>query len=308
MRSSPRHVVQYADMPVARRRIAPRSVEKTKAKPLLRREYRSITDVARLVNVSPGTIRVWEREGLLRPRRTPGKHRLYGRADLERARRIQYLRRVMRLNAPSIRRELGPLGPSPGDGPVTATDPKLGPRLRGARVSRGLSLAEAARRTGLSVSFLSAVELGQSGISLVNLYKVAEAYGATIAGLQEEGQHPPRAVLRPGSRPKFVTDDGRVSVEDLIDLPGRLRATLLEIAPGAESGEAYSHSGEEFVYVLGGHVGFWIGKDEHYELSAGEALHLSSRRPHRWRNLGGTYASLLWVNVSPKGKRSSRPH
>lgn len=278
------------------------------SKPLPRREYYSITDVAQLVSVSPGTIRAWEREGLLSPRRTPGQHRLYDRSDLERARRIQYLRRVVRLNAPSIRRELGPPnGSSVSDGPVTATDPKLGPRLRGARIGQGLSLAEAARRTGLSVSFLSALELGQSGVSLVNLYKLAEAYGVTIAGLEEEGPRPPRAVLRPGARPKFVTDGGRGTVEDLIDLPGRLRATLLELAPGGESGEAYSHSGEEFVYVLGGHVGFWIGKDR-YELSAGEALHLSSRRPHRWRNLGGTYASLLWVNLSPRVSRSTRAH
>jgi transcriptional regulator with XRE-family HTH domain len=263
----------------------------------------SIADVARLAKASPATVRAWEREGLLRPSRTPGGHRVYTDQDLERIRRILFLRRVGKLNAAGIKRELGSPAPtlrSPTD-PVTATDPALGPRLRSTRLARALSLADVAATTGLSVSFLSAVELGQSGISLVNLYKLAEAYGITIATLQNPGLSPqaPRRVLVPGERPRYSVDDGRVVVEDLIEETGRLRATLLEIAPGGESGDAYEHAGEEFVYVLSGHVAFWVDETDYYELHASQSFHLVSSRPHRWKNIGNGFASLLWVNMSP---------
>ncbi len=261
----------------------------------------SIAEVASLTELSPATVRAWERDGLIRPRRTAGGHRLYSDVDVDRLRRIRYLRHVARLNAAGVRRELGPAENPPveANGGVTATDPNLGPRLRAARTEKGLALADAARTTGLSVSFLSAVELGQSGISLVNLFKLAELYGVTIASLQDGHQNAPRRVLRPGGRPRYVVDDGRVTVEDLIDQAGKLRATMMEIAPGGESGDAYTHPGEEFVYVLAGQVAFWVDEDEYHELRAGESIHLFSTLLHRWRNIGETSASLLWVNMIP---------
>src|ERR687889_461437 len=48
--------------------------------------------LARRVGVSPEALRAWERRyGLLRPTRTAGGVRIYGAADLERARRMREL-------------------------------------------------------------------------------------------------------------------------------------------------------------------------------------------------------------------------
>src|SRR5215470_15589639 len=67
----------------------------------------AIGEVARLTGVSQGLLRLWEREGLVSPQRTPGGHRFYTAADLERLHQIAHLRRVERLNTAAIRRELG---------------------------------------------------------------------------------------------------------------------------------------------------------------------------------------------------------
>lgn len=50
-----------------------------------------ISVVAELVGVHPQTLRHYEREGLVTPARTAGGMRLYGRADLDRLRRIVQL-------------------------------------------------------------------------------------------------------------------------------------------------------------------------------------------------------------------------
>ncbi len=255
----------------------------------------AIGKVARLVGVSHGLLRLWEREGLIYPQRTAGGHRFYTEEDIVRLRRIVHLRRVDRLNAAAIRRELGyaerPSAPERPD-----ARPETGRRLRALRTGQGLSLAIAAERVGLSTSFLSAVERGQASISLANLFKLADIYGTTVPGLYIAPQNNQR-IVHPADRPRFVDQSGLVVIEDLITHPGALEAQRIEIQAGGGSEEAYTHPGEEFLYVLSGQLDFWIDENEHYRLQAGDALYLPSTQAHRWRNAQEIPAVVLWINA-----------
>ena len=256
----------------------------------------SIGEVARLTGVSRAVLRLWERERLISPRRSPGGHRLYSADDLGRLRQIALLRRLDRLNAAAIRRELGTAENADGLEPDEG-EPTLGPRLRALRVERGWSLAEVAAKAGLSVSFLSAVERGLSSISVGNLFKLADAFGTTVPGLTSGQPDVGRSVLRPEERPRYVAGRGRVTIEDLVAAPGALEAQRIEILPGGGSEGCYSHPGEEFVYVLAGRLRFWIGEAEDHRLEPGDALSFRSARSHRWRNDGNAPVTVLWINV-----------
>jgi len=238
---------------------------------------------------------LWERERLINPKRTPGGHRLYSGDDLQRLRQIAHLRRVDRLNMAAIRRELGAADGAATSGPNTARE--LGQRLRALRTEWRWSLTEVAEKSGLSVSFLSAVERGQSSISVASLFKLAAAYGTTVPGLSPDYQLHHRSVLHPRERPRYVAGRGLVVIEDLIASPGALEAQRIEIQPGGGSEEGYAHPGEEFVYVLAGQLTFWIDEREHYGLQAGDSLYFRSARLHRWRNDGTTPTTVLWINV-----------
>ena len=48
-----------------------------------------IGEAALLVGVSPSALRLWERQGLLRPARSHGRYRLYSDADLDHLRHIR---------------------------------------------------------------------------------------------------------------------------------------------------------------------------------------------------------------------------
>ena len=255
----------------------------------------SIGEASRLARVTQAALRGWERAGLFLPRRTPGGHRLYTAQDLDRVRRINYLRRFERLNPAAIRRELGPSAESMEEPP--AATGTLGPRLRALRLERGLALVDVARRTGLSVSFLSAVELGQVGISLGNLFKLSDVYDTTVAGLEAGDRRTPHQPLRAADRPRFVGDNGRVVIENLVTVPGSLKAHRFEIAPGGESKESYSHAGEEFVYIVSGQLTLWIDEREQHELHTGDSLYFRSRQPHSWRNEGSSLAIVLWTST-----------
>ncbi len=53
-----------------------------------------ISAVSEMFKIHPQTLRLYEREGLLRPSRTEGNTRLYGEADLDRLRAILNLREM----------------------------------------------------------------------------------------------------------------------------------------------------------------------------------------------------------------------
>jgi quercetin dioxygenase-like cupin family protein len=63
-------------------------------------------------------------------------------------------------------------------------------------------------------------------------------------------------------------------------------------------GVGYRHEGEEFVYVLAGHVEVSVG-DHRNTLEEGDTLHFNSGIPHHIRNIGKKEAELLVVIYNP---------
>jgi DNA-binding transcriptional MerR regulator len=252
-----------------------------------------IGEAARLVGVSASALRLWERQGLVRPERSASGYRTYGDEDVARLRQVQSMRSE-RVNAPGIRRLL----PSPPG----AADPQgegrmEGERLRRLRRGRGLSLRAAAERTGLSMSFISAVERNASGASVATLQRLMSAYGSTMLELFRPV--PAGRLVRPRQRPTLRVGGQGVRIEQLAADLRQLEPQLFILAPGSSSDGAYAHAGEEFIYVLAGRCTVWVGADERYRLTEGDALSFPSTLPHRWRNDASGETRLLWINTPP---------
>src|SRR4028119_1213226 len=64
-------------------------------------------EVSRAVGWAPQTLRLWERERLVRPRRTDRGYRVYAEPDVRRLRQIKHLRKVEGLNFAAIRKQRG---------------------------------------------------------------------------------------------------------------------------------------------------------------------------------------------------------
>jgi len=69
-----------------------------------------ISVAAKLLQCHPQTLRLYEREGLLEPKRSPQHTRLYSEADLERVRQIQRLTQDMGVNIAGVEVVLDLLG------------------------------------------------------------------------------------------------------------------------------------------------------------------------------------------------------
>ena len=253
-----------------------------------------ISEVARRVGISSSALRAWEALGLVRPQRTESRYRLYGESDVRVLQRAIFLRRARGLNPPAIVHVLkrqGVVSP-PAEG-------TLGPgqRFRRLRVRRGLSLADVAKATGVSVGFLSALERGQMRSSVATLRRIARFYGTNILSLFETAGKNPRLV-RPSER-KILETTPDVRMELLAWGNTAMEPHLFRVKPGGGSGESYSHEGEEFLHVLRGDFEIWLNKSEHYRLKPGDSLYFESSTPHRWKNPGRKEAWVLWINTPP---------
>src|SRR5579864_4955097 len=68
--------------------------------------YLTVGQTARILGVSPSTLRLWENVGLISPARSSGRYRLYNHELLSVLKRIKYLRDVKKLSVPGIKKAL----------------------------------------------------------------------------------------------------------------------------------------------------------------------------------------------------------
>ncbi len=275
--------------------------------PRARRRARSATDrtgarfgfltvgrAARILGVSPSTLRLWENVGLVVPERSDGRYRLYSPELLKVLKRIKYLRDVKQLNVPGIKQALG--GPRSA-GPGAAPPRTSAPSCAACAANAASASTEAARRAKISPGFVSAIERSQANASVATLLRLAAAYGTTVIDLFDLPRQPSRLV-KPRERRVLQTESG-VRMELLSTGTTMLESMLFHVAPGAGSDGAYSHQGEEFIYMLKGSLEIWLDELDCYVLHEGDSFWFESTLGHRWFNPSKQEAVLLWINTPP---------
>lgn len=254
---------------------------------------------AEALGVNPSTLRLWERSGLLTPRRTPNGHRRYTPQDLNRIRDIKRLRLMQGLNHAAIRSILKVDGAAPSGVCQTSDDQELGRQLHAIRVRRGLTLREVSRRTGLAISFINSIEHGIGRPSVASLTKLARSYRTTISALSGRRVGSTGKVIRAGRYRTLPILGKGIKVEQLAEGQWAMECQRFTIRPGAGSEGPYAHKGEEFIHVLAGRVEIILDGREQYRLGPGDSAYFESTSYHAWRNPGSETAVLLWINTPP---------
>jgi DNA-binding transcriptional MerR regulator/quercetin dioxygenase-like cupin family protein len=255
--------------------------------------FLTVGQTARILGVSPSTLRLWESVGLVAPIRSNGRYRLYSPELLKVLKRIKYLREVQQLNMPGIKRALGATA-----APKPRPEPRpLGPKLRRMRERTGVGIVEAARRAGISAGFLSSIERAQANASVATLQRLATAYGTTVMELFQAPKGRDRLV-RPADRRVLEVQSG-VRMELLSTGATMLQSMIFRVAPLSGSDGSYSHQGEEFIYMMAGTLEVWLDELECFVLNEGDSFWFESTLGHRWFNPSKEEAVLLWINTPP---------
>jgi transcriptional regulator with XRE-family HTH domain len=162
----------------------------------------------------------------------------------------------------------------------------IGEQIRELRRVRGLTQSELAEKSGLATNTLSLIERGLSSPTVSTLQKIASALGIDINNLFS-----PMSV-RPGvcyikTYQRKPTELAQGQLANLASgFPDPVFSPLwFTMEPGARSGTAVTHPGQEFVYCLQGQL-LYVVETRAYLLEPGDSLLIDAMLPHRWQNAG----------------------
>ena len=171
----------------------------------------------------------------------------------------------------------------PSDGTVKEGLPDVGEIIRRLRLQRGLSLHEVAARTGISASFLSAVELGKSDIALKRLARLARFYGHDVGSLLGYSARQ--------AEPHFIPTHDRVKVArgrgvdyEVIRLTGlNFEFITATLQPRSRFRDKITHEGIDFGYCARGQL-VLVYNDAEYVMDERDGAVWSGAYPHLIRN------------------------
>lgn len=157
----------------------------------------------------------------------------------------------------------------------------IGKKVNELRKLKNMTLKDLSAQTGLSVSFLSQFERGQSSATLDSLEAMAESLDMPLSELISLAENRTAYLRSPDvQRQKQLVETYTAHTRLSGQFEGRrLEAFIYELAPGEGRTESYAHHGEEFYYILEGKAIFHVGS-ETYELTAHETIHFPSSMPH----------------------------
>ena len=191
---------------------------------------------------------------------------------------------------------------------ATASDPdhfveplELGKRVKEIRLTKGWTLEEVSKRTGIARSTLSKIENDQVSPSFAIVQKLIGGLGMDLPQLfveaQEHSMAGRRDITRSGAGEPHPTATYEhellsysISRKKMVPFKTIVRARNF-----SEFKEWVRHDGEEFLLVLSGSVVFYSEFYEPVELNEGDSVYYDATMGHIVVSLSPEDAQILWV-------------
>ncbi len=168
---------------------------------------------------------------------------------------------------------------------------RVAENLRRKRKSRGMSLDDLARSSGVSRAALSQVETCKTNPTVGLLWKIAVGLGVPFADLIGEAKSG-TSVLRRGEAQVLRSLDGKLESRPLTPAGASPLVELYELRLSSRSthrSEPHAPGTHEFVVVLSGALKLHVDGEIH-ELLAGDSVSFTADRPHSYENPGSSEA------------------
>ena len=180
----------------------------------------------------------------------------------------------------------------------------VGERVRDARRTLGLTMAQFAEVAEISLGMVSKIEHGQTSPSLSTLTRLAHAAGVPITaffrGLDEEHDV---VIVRAGERMEILHEGSRPGhvYEDLGSLRGRTRIIepmMVTLESADDVFPLFQHEGVEFLHILDGSMEYGYGP-RNYLLETGDTIQIHGEVAHGPVRLVDLPVRFVSVKVFP---------
>ena len=171
-------------------------------------------------------------------------------------------------------------------------DPRMGPRLRHLRLTKGYTVEALAATAGLNKGFLSRLERGTKRPSIDTVLRLSAALGVPVGQLfGEQTSDDTVRISRAAGRGSVSESPDTYSFELLTPKGSMMEAFLFQV--GAEpTGGGQRHDGEEMFLVLAGTVEMRT-PDRSYVLETGDCAYFPGHLIHQMRRLGSGPATAV---------------
>ncbi|SBS33037.1 HTH-type transcriptional regulator PuuR [Marinomonas aquimarina] len=191
---------------------------------------------------------------------------------------------------------------------ATASDPdhfveplELGKRVKEIRLTKGWTLEEVSKRTGIARSTLSKIENDQVSPSFAIVQKLIAGLGMDLPQLFVETQEHSIAGRRDITRSGYGESHPTATYEhELLSFSISRKKmvpfkTIVRARSFSEFKEWVRHDGEEFLLVLSGSVIFYSEFYEPVELNEGDSVYYDAAMGHIVVSHSSDDAQILWV-------------
>ena len=182
---------------------------------------------------------------------------------------------------------------------------RIGAAIRKLRLARGLTLAELAAASGLPVSTLSRLELGQNAVRDEKLFRLCRALDVDVSGILAEQAD--RTPLVSGRRALFRAGDGdmvevgphagRLGAGELLDKAFTPMVLEVSAASLADHGPMVTARGEAHIHVLVGEAVLHSQLYAPVRLKAGDGIYFDARSPYALVSAGPGVALVLLIEA-----------
>jgi transcriptional regulator with XRE-family HTH domain len=183
--------------------------------------------------------------------------------------------------------------------PVEGSPTTLADRVAFLRKQKNMTLDQLASSSGLTKSYLSKIERGLSVPSISTAMKIAQSLELSVGQLLGETQYQDAiSIVRSDERPSFMRGGSGSGYDYEMLAPGKQFKTMepfiMRPPLTFQDDRRFNHSGQEFIFVLSGHMEIDFG-GVHYKLSKGDCAYFDAHVSHRSRSLNGKIAEALVV-------------
>ena len=192
---------------------------------------------------------------------------------------------------------------------------EMAARIRELREITGISVAEMARRTGMSEEEYQLCEAGQRDLNIAFLYRCSLSFGVDMGDLLEGRSPKLRSydLTRRGEGQKIEEAHHMVGYNLAADFRNRIALPLymeMKYRPGAEYEDIQltTHEGQECDIVISGHMKIQIGSRSEI-LYPGDTIYYDSSTPHGMIAVDGEdctfYAFVLSNSAAREGEQAA---
>ncbi len=178
---------------------------------------------------------------------------------------------------------------------------KLGKKLQLFRTTKGLSIRELSKQTGITSSMLSQIEHDQVNPSINSLSTIAQALEVPIYRFFQEDEVSGPVVASGQRKTIGRPDEGDVFYELLTpDTLGSIEFCMMIIPPDADTEKiSHCHTGEEVAFLLEGDSVDIKIEENSYTLYQHDSIRIKPFCTHAWKNNTGEPVKIIFAITPP---------